>query len=69
MIVHSAKVEVDHLRIAGGAGSGFIPVQSVDRKTPPLPGGGTTTIATQNGSKTVTQMPNGVTITRHKMDG
>ena len=68
VIVNSAKVEVDHMRISGGAGSGFIPVQSVDRKQPMLPGD-SMTIATQGGSKTITQLPNGATVTRHKMGG
>jgi len=34
VIVNSAKVENEHMKIAGGKGSGFIP-------TPELPGGGT----------------------------
>ena len=68
VVVNSAKVEVEHMRISGGAGSGFIPVQSVDRKLPLLPGA-TMTVATQGGSKTVTQLPNGATVTRHRMGG
>lgn len=68
VIVNSAKVEVEHMRISGGAGSGFIPVQSVDRKQPLLPGD-SMTVATQGGSKTITQLPNGATLTRHKMGG
>lgn len=68
VIVNSAKVEVEHMRISGGAGSGFIPVQSVDRKQPLLPGD-SMTVATQGGSKTITQLTNGATVTRHKMGG
>lgn len=68
VIVNSVKVEVDHMRIAGGAGSGFIPVQSVDRKQPLLPGE-SITVATQGGRKTITQLPSGTTITRHTMEG
>lgn len=68
VIVNSAKVEVEHMRISGGAGSGFIPVQSVDRKQPLLPGD-SMTVATKGGSKTITQLPNGATVTRHKMGG
>ena len=68
VIVNSAKVEVEHMRIAGGVGSGFIPVQSVDRSVPQLPGD-TLTVVTHGGSKTITQLPNGATITRHKMGG
>lgn len=67
VIVNSAKVEVEHMRISGGAGSGFIPVQA-DRKQPLLPGD-STTMATQGGSKTITKLPNGATVTRHKMGG
>ncbi|HXC39850.1 MAG TPA: hypothetical protein VN667_12985 [Burkholderiales bacterium] len=33
-IIHSAKVEVDHMRLTGGTGSGFIP-----ESTPALPDG------------------------------
>lgn len=68
VIVNSAKVEVEHLRIAGGAGSGFIPVQSVERNVPALPGE-SRTVNTQGGSKTITQLPNGATVTRHRMGG
>lgn len=67
VIVNSAKVEVDHLRITGGIGSGFIPEQSAGRR-PALPGE-STTVPTQGGSKTITQLPGGATITRHKMAG
>ena len=66
MIVNSAKVEVDHMRISGGAGSGFIPVQSADRR-PMLPGD-SMTVVTKAGSKTITQLP-GATVTQHKMRG
>ena len=68
VIVNSAKVEVDHMRITGGHGSGFIPVQSVDRNRPQLPGE-TYSEKTGNGSKTVTTLAPGATVTRHKMGG
>lgn len=68
VIVNSAKVEVEHMRISGGHGSGFIPVQSADRNRLPL-AGESVTIPTQGGSKTVTQLPNGAVVTRHKMGG
>jgi hypothetical protein len=68
VIVNSAKVEVEHMRISGGSGSGFIPVQSVDRKQPPQPGDSMTVI-TQKGSKTITQLPHGATHIRHTMGG
>lgn len=68
VIVNSAKVEVEHMRISGGQGSGFIPTQSIDRTKPLLPGE-SVTVPTQNGSKTITQMPSGATVIRHKMGG
>lgn len=63
VIVNSAKVEVDHMKIAGGAGSGFI----VPAARPALPGE-TTTERTGSGTKTTTHLA-GATITRHKMAG
>lgn len=68
VIVNSAKVEVDHMRISGGTGSGFIPVQSAERKQSLLPGD-SMTVETHGGSKTITKLPNGATVTRHKMGG
>lgn len=68
VIVDTAKVEVDHMRITGGTGSGFIPAQSVDRTRPQLPGE-TYTEKTGAGNKTVTMLPNGATVTTHKMRG
>ena len=68
VIIDSAKVEVDHMRIAGGQGSGFIPVHAVDRNQPALPGASYSE-KTGNGSKTVTTLPGGATVTRHKMGG
>lgn len=68
VIIDSAKVEVDHMRITGGHGSGFIPVQSVDRNRPQLPGE-TYSEKTGNGSKTVTALAPGATVTRHRMGG
>lgn len=65
------RIEADctiDMRIAGGHGSGFIPVQSVDRNRPQLPGE-TYSERTGNGSKTVTTLPGGATVTRHKMGG
>lgn len=50
-IINSAKVEVDHLRVAGGKGSGFIPEIAPET---PLP----------NGTTAVLQKP-GVRVTRH----
>ena len=36
-IINSVKVEVDHLKIVGGSGSGFIPDQTA-MPPPPVPG-------------------------------
>lgn len=68
VIVDTAKVEIDHMRLVGGDGSGFIPVQSAARTTPQLPGA-TYTEKTANGSKTVTALPGGASVTRHRMGG
>ena len=67
VIVNSAKIEIDHMRISGGQGSGFIPEKSVDRSKALLPGEGRTEL-TQNGKKTITAVPGG-TVTRHAMGG
>lgn len=61
-IVNAAKVEVDHMKVTGGSGSGFI---APDNGRPMLPGGSVTE-ATGHGKRTVTTLPNGATITRHK---
>lgn len=53
-IINTAKVEVDHMRVAGGTGSGFIPTA-----TPALPG--------RQGHTSVTQLAPGATVTRHRM--
>ena len=36
VVVDSAKVEVDHMRVAGGTGSGFIPVPEAKPGVPRL---------------------------------
>lgn len=54
-IINSAKVEVDHMKIAGGKGSGFIPEQP---KVPALPG-----------DTTVVDRKPGVTVTQHRLRG
>jgi len=66
-IVNTVNVEIDHMRITNGSGTGFIPGQI--RPPPPALPGSTTTTPTGAGSKTVTQLGNGATITRHKMGG
>lgn len=54
-IINSAKVEVDHLRVTGGRGSGFIP-----DTTPGLPG--------DAGNTVITERP-GVRVTQHRLKG
>lgn len=67
VIINAAKVEIDHMRVAGGIGSGFIPVLSVDRSQPMRPGDIRKEI-TQGGTKTITAVPGGC-ITEHRMQG
>lgn len=56
-IINSAKVEVDHLRLTGGRGSGFIPEDSLlDGDKVPA------------GTHLVEQRP-GLRITQHKLKG
>lgn len=52
-LINSAKVEVDFLKVAGGQGSGFIPL------APTETGGGTTVIESRPG----------VRVTQHKLKG
>ena len=59
VIINSAKVEVEHLRVTGGKGTGFIS----DTRTELLPA------PTAHGSKSVTPLGNGSTLTRHTMGG
>ena len=64
VIINSAKVEVDHMKVAGGNGSGFLQSAPVAQK--PVAIGQTFTEQTGSGTKTVTQLGNGATVTRHK---
>lgn len=61
-IVNSAKVEIDYLKITGQGGSGFIPEELTS--APRLRG--ETVEPTGHGMKTITHLPGGTTITRHK---
>lgn len=38
VIINSAKVEVDHIRVVGGKGSGFIPLTATPPENPPARG-------------------------------
>jgi hypothetical protein len=58
-IINSAKVEVDNARISGGTGSGFL----CDDTPPRL---AAITERTAGGMRTVQQLGNGATITRHR---
>jgi hypothetical protein len=62
-VINSARVEIEHMKLAGGAGSGFIPDAQVVR----LPGlAKVETTETATAMVSVTHLP-GATITRHKM--
>lgn len=54
-IINTAKVELEHLKLTGGKGTGFLP--SPDNN-------GVTETAT--GTKTVTRLP-GATVTQHRL--
>ena len=58
VIIDTAKVEAAHMKIAGGIGSGFIGAA----------GQAALPERTATGTKTVTQLPNGTQVTRHRMD-
>lgn len=58
VIINSAKVEVDHMKVAGGC-SHFI----AGDDSPTL----VTSMSTQSGTKTVTPLLGGGSITRHRM--
>lgn len=59
VVVNYARVEVEHMKLAGGKGSGFIPeIEALPSPSTSLPAG--TTV--------VNQKP-GVTVTRHTLKG
>lgn len=60
-IINTAKVEVDHARITGGKGSGFLST------APALPPAGEG--ATPTGERTVEQIAPGATRTTHRLRG
>ena len=68
-IINGAKVQVECIRVAGGGSSSFLGV--ANDGTPEIPkkpalSDESKTVATQHGSKTVTQITGG-TVTRHVM--
>lgn len=58
-IINSAKVELEHLKVTGATGTGFLPLPA----EPKVSSSETTT-----GSKTVTRLP-GATVTQHRLRG
>lgn len=57
-VINTAKVEVEHMRIAGGSGSGFLPAPPAPPAPPKL---------TQHGVQEIVPTPDGGRITRHRM--
>ena len=60
-IINSAKVEVDHMKIAGGCS------EFIDTATAPSLPGMPQTMRTANGTKTVTLLPGVGSVTQHKI--
>ena len=60
-IINSAKVEVDHMKIAGGCS------EFIDTATSPSRPGLPQTMRTANGIKTVTHLPGVGSVTQHKL--
>jgi len=58
VVVNSARVEIEHMRLAGGKGSGFIPEAIESPAAPGLP----------DGTRLVDKKP-GVMVTRHVLKG
>ena len=61
IIINSAKVEVDHIKITGGCS------EFIDTATAPSPPGLPQTMRTANGIKTVTHLPGVGSVTQHKL--
>lgn len=64
VVVNTAKVEIDYLKINAGIGSGFITGIPDAKLLPP----GDYVEKTGSGTKTVTRQPDGTIVTRHRMD-
>lgn len=68
-IINSAKVEVEHMRVAGGAGTGFVSAQpglpAPDQEQEKRSGIAVTKDAAR-GTKTTVEQRGGITITRHE---
>ena len=63
-LVDTARAENDHIRYSGGTGSDFM-----SQPNRPLLPGESSRERTGNGTKTITALPGGATITQHKMRG
>jgi hypothetical protein len=63
-IINSAKVEVDHMKVSGSLGSGFI--DSAGGNGAPMLPGESINERTSHGFRTVSAIGHGVTITRHR---
>lgn len=61
-LVNTAKAEIDYMKVTGGTGSGFI---AGGERQALLPGR-TISEPTGHGTKTISMLPSGATITRHK---
>lgn len=66
-LINTAKVEIDYMRVSGKSGTKFMDENDVDRniQRPGVP----YVESTGNGTKTVTHLANGTTVTRHRMGG
>lgn len=62
-IINSAKVEVEHMKVAGGKGSGFLPQE--EKTGSPSPQIGVS--PTPTGVKQVSALPGGRTVTTHRL--
>lgn len=59
VVINSAKVEVDHMRVSKSSGTGFLGLPAVD-------GHGSRTVMTQSGEKIVDRR-DGFSVTTHRM--
>lgn len=66
-IINSAKVEVEHMRVSGSSGTGFLSIpDAVGRDEQDSPGR-SVSVATKHGVKTVERRADGSTVTTHRL--